>query len=81
MALGGETCRKGCEHFGLCGSGTGSNKFWERGTLASSETNAYRFGTKILTEVLLELFEEGPPLRSSEQPIRPEVFGMLNTDL
>ena len=44
--------------------GNGSNKFWEHGTLASSETNACRFGTQIPTQVLLERFEEGPPLTS-----------------
>ena len=64
MALGVETCHKGCEHFDLCGGGNGSNKFWEHGTLASSETNACRFGTKIPTEVLLERFEAGPPLEA-----------------
>ena len=32
--------------------------------LASSETNACRFGTQIPTQVLLERFEEGPPLTS-----------------
>ena len=42
--------------------GNGSNKFWEHGTLASSETNACRFGTQIPVQVLLERFEEGPPL-------------------
>ena len=30
--------------------------------LASSETNACRFGTQIPVQVLLERFEEGPPL-------------------
>ena len=34
------------------------------GTLASSETNACRFGTQIPTQVLLERFKEGPPLTS-----------------
>ena len=50
---------------GIGGGGNGSNKFWEHGTLASSETNACRFGTQIPTQVLLERFEEGPPLTSS----------------
>ena len=62
MTQGVETCHKGCEYFGLCGGGNGSNKFWEHGTLASSETNACRFGTKIPVEVLLERFEESPPI-------------------
>ena len=34
MTSGVETCHRG---------GNGSNKFWEHGTLASSETNACRF--------------------------------------
>ena len=42
--------------------GNCSNKSWEHGTLASSETNACRFGTQIPTQVLIERFEEGPPL-------------------
>ena len=64
IACGVETCHRGCEYFGLCGGGNGSNKFWEHSTLASSETNACRFGTQIPTQVLLERFEEGPPLTS-----------------
>ena len=49
----------------------GSNKFWGHGTLASSETNACRFGTQIPTQVLLERFEEGPPLT----PLTPNPSG------
>ena len=62
MSRGVETCHSGCEYFGLCGGGNGSNKFWEHGSLASSETNACRFGTQIPVQVLLERFEAGPPL-------------------
>ena len=54
-----DTCHKGCEYFGLCGGGNGSNKFCEHGTLASSNNNACRFGTQIPFQVLLERFEEG----------------------
>ena len=61
MSRGVENCHNSCEYFGLCGGGNGSNKFWEHGTLASSETNACRFGTQIPVQVLLERFEEGPP--------------------
>ena len=63
MNAGVDRCHDGCEYFGLCGGGNGSNKFWEHGTLASSETNACRFGTQIPVQVLLERFEEGPPLQ------------------
>ncbi len=62
MSRGVETCHKGCKYFGLCGGGNGSNKFWEHGSLASSETNACRFGTQIPVQVLLERFEAEPPL-------------------
>ena len=53
-----ETCHKSCEYFGLCGGGNGSNKFWEH-------------GTQIPTQVLLERFEEGPPLT----PLTPNPSG------
>ena len=65
MSSGVESCHQGCEYFGLCGGGNGSNKFWEHGSLASSETNSCRFGTQIPVQVLLERFESGPPLTHS----------------
>ena len=65
MSSGVESCHQGCEYFGLCGGGNGSNKFWEHGSLASSETNSCRFGTQIPVQVLLERFESGPPLAPS----------------
>ena len=67
MSRGVESCHKSCEYFGLCGGGNGSNKFWEHGTLASSETHACRFGTQIPVQVLLERFEEGPPLQQAAE--------------
>ena len=74
MSQGVHSCQEGCEYFGLCGGGNGSNKFWEHGSLAASETNACRFGTKIPVQVLLERFEEGPPLDHDgrhREPPRP----------
>ena len=65
MSQGVHSCQEGCEYFGLCGGGNGSNKFWEHGSLASSETNSCRFGTQIPVQVLLERFESGPPLTHS----------------
>ena len=65
MSSGVESCHQGCEYFGLCGGGNGSNKFWEHGSLASSETNSCRFGTQIPVQVLLERFESGPPIAHS----------------
>ena len=74
MSQGVHSCQEGCEYFGLCGGGNGSNKFWEHGSLAASETNACRFGTKIPVQVLLERFEQGPPLDHDgrhREPPRP----------
>ena len=70
MAEGVSKCKQTCEYFGLCGGGNGSNKFWEHGSLNSSETNACRFGTQIPIQVLLDSFESNPPvseLKSFEQ--------------
>ena len=61
IRAGMETCRSHCDLYGFCGGGMGSNKFWEHGSLASSETSACRFRTRIPMEVLLERFESAPP--------------------
>ena len=74
MSRGVQGCQEGCEYFGLCGGGNGSNKFWEHGSLAAGETNACRFGTQIPVQVLLERFEQGPPLEGNglhREPPRP----------
>ena len=65
MLSGVNKCRQNCDYFGLCGGGTGSNKFWEHGSLDSSETNACRFSTQIPIQVLLERFESAPPKMDS----------------
>ncbi|MEB3242163.1 MAG: cyclophane-forming radical SAM/SPASM peptide maturase GrrM/OscB [Cyanobacteriota bacterium] len=57
MAAGVEQCRRGCEHFALCGGGAGSNKFWENGTLASGETQACRWRVKLMADVVLSGLE------------------------
>lgn len=54
---GVQMCESSCDYFGLCGGGMGSNKFWEHGTLACSETSACRFKTQIPARVLLDWFE------------------------
>ena len=71
MSRGVQGCQEGCEYFGLCGGGNGSNKFWEHGSLAAGETNACRFGTQIPVQVLLERFEQGPPLEGNGQHREP----------
>ncbi|MFN9643898.1 MAG: cyclophane-forming radical SAM/SPASM peptide maturase GrrM/OscB [Cyanobacteriota bacterium] len=57
MAAGVEECRRSCDHFALCGGGAGSNKYWEKGTLACSETQACRWRVKVLADVVLSGLE------------------------
>jgi uncharacterized protein len=51
-------CEKDCNYFGICGGGAGSNKYWENGTFASSETQCCRYRIQILTDVLLNSIEQ-----------------------
>jgi len=57
MKKGIKLCEQTCNYFGLCGGGAGSNKYWENGTFASSETQICRYRVKILTDVLLDAIE------------------------
>lgn len=57
MAKGVESCRQSCDYFGVCGGGAGSNKYWENGSFNSTETQACRYRTKIVTDVVLEALE------------------------
>ncbi len=57
MQAGVELCRATCSYFGVCGGGCGSNKFYENGTLRSAETQACRYRTKVVTDIILEAFE------------------------
>ncbi|EAZ91901.1 cyclophane-forming radical SAM/SPASM peptide maturase GrrM/OscB [Crocosphaera chwakensis] len=57
MTKGVESCRQTCDYFGVCGGGAGSNKYWENGRFNSTETQACRYRTKIVTDVVLEALE------------------------
>jgi len=57
MKQGTQLCRDQCNYYGFCGGGNGSNKYWEHGTLAASETCACRFSTQIPVNVLVEQME------------------------
>ena len=54
---GVELCQNTCQYFGLCGGGSGSNKYWENGTFSSAETMACKYYEKIITDIVLEGFE------------------------
>ncbi|MGK7941057.1 MAG: cyclophane-forming radical SAM/SPASM peptide maturase GrrM/OscB [Crocosphaera sp.] len=57
MTKGVQMCHQTCEYFGVCGGGTGSNKYWENGTFNSTETKACRYRIKLVTDVVLEALE------------------------
>ena len=57
MRLGVERCRAECSYFGVCGGGTGSNKYWENGTFASTETSACRHRIMAVTDIVVEALE------------------------
>ena len=57
MQKGIELCSQSCEYFGVCGGGAGSNKYWENGTFASSETMACRYRIKVVTDIILDKLE------------------------
>jgi uncharacterized protein len=57
MSAGVARCRQSCQYFGLCGGGAGSNKYWENGSLNSTETKACRYRIKVVTDVVLESLE------------------------
>jgi uncharacterized protein len=70
MQAGVDRCRDECAYFGVCGGGTGSNKYWENGTFASTETNACRHRIKTLTDVVVAALERGMSPRAASRGIR-----------
>jgi uncharacterized protein len=57
LAAGVELCRSRCAYFGMCGGGTGSNKYWENGTFLSDETMACQYRIKTVTNIVLNALE------------------------
>jgi uncharacterized protein len=53
---GVEMCREHCEYFSVCGGGSPGNKFYERGTFATTETLKCALQTQELVEVILSAF-------------------------
>lgn len=65
IQAGVNLCKQTCQYFSLCGGGAPSNKYFENGSFASSETMYCKYTTKILTDIILEDFETSLGLRSS----------------
>jgi uncharacterized protein len=57
IRAGVELCRASCEHFGLCGGGTGSNKYWEHGRFDCTQTQHCRYRIQLVADVVLEGLE------------------------
>ncbi|MFM7311606.1 MAG: cyclophane-forming radical SAM/SPASM peptide maturase GrrM/OscB [Cyanobium sp.] len=57
IEAGVQACRSGCEYFGLCGGGTGSNKYWEHGRFDGTATQHCRFRIQLVADVVLEGME------------------------
>lgn len=62
---GVDMCRETCDYFLVCGGGSPSNKLYENGTFASTETIACRLRKKTLAELALTYLETSPSTRTS----------------
>jgi uncharacterized protein len=58
VLAGVERCRQSCAYFGLCGGGAGSNKYWEHGTFDCTVTQACRYRTQLVADVVLTEMEK-----------------------
>ncbi len=56
-------CAESCDYFGICGGGASSNKYWENGSFATTETQACRYRIKILTDVVVSALEDSLNLK------------------
>lgn len=54
---GVEACRATCEYFGVCGGGSPSNKFFENGSMSSTETKNCVYKKKLLYDAVLPEIE------------------------
>lgn len=57
IEAGVQACRASCEYFGLCGGGTGSNKYWEHGRFDGTATQHCRFRIQLVADVVLDGME------------------------
>jgi uncharacterized protein len=51
-------CHATCVYFRFCGGGPPANKYFENGTIASTETLFCRLHKKVCIDVALELLEQ-----------------------
>jgi uncharacterized protein len=65
IQAGVDSCKRTCQYFSLCGGGAPSNKYFENGSFATSETMYCKYTKKILTDIILEDLEICLGLRSA----------------
>lgn len=63
---GVEDCKATCRYFGICGGGAPSNKLFENGTFASTETYYCRYAMKVPADLILRMASEA---RAAGNPI------------
>ncbi len=60
IGRGVEQCRQTCPYFAFCGGGAPANKFFEKGTFATTETLFCRLHKQVCLDVTLTLLEQHP---------------------
>ena len=65
IQAGVKLCQRTCPYYSLCGGGAPSNKYFENGSFATSETMYCRYTKKIITNIVLEDIEKDLGLRPS----------------
>lgn len=63
---GVELCKRTCQYYSLCGGGAPSNKYFENGSFATSETMYCKYTKKIIIDIVLEDIERDLGLRPTE---------------
>ncbi len=58
IETGIEECRRDCEYFSMCGGGAPSNKLYENGSFATSESMYFRLTIKAITDEALQVYSE-----------------------
>jgi uncharacterized protein len=58
---GVEKCADECLYFDLCGGGTPSNKFYENGSFATSETMECKLHKQVLLDTVFQKLSEISP--------------------
>lgn len=69
VKAGVSLCAKACEYFSLCGGGAPSNKYYENGSFASTETMFCRYTIKTPIDIILEDLESS--LGINQQTLDP----------